>query len=378
MPTIPHAPLPFDPTSTEHLPRRRVRLAEELHGPWIGIPEAWRDALSTMPKTAWTVGQRLLELAGKRVARWRWGRTLRELARAVGRFVGCSARTFWRGWKLLRDRGFVIEGDDGWRIATENGSLLLVENMPLVGSARCQSGSAGEGDLGGSSEGDSDGVSASSEEVVPVAPSGEEVGESTRLVNSNHVVVNHEGGDEEISPERQELIDRLWGRTPERLRERREAKRRYEREQFDRQQERNRQRDVVGGQRRGFTHRWRELMQVVRDRWGDEPIRRLAKKGRFKEGQELQKRIADADIRGSDETWSRAVEVIARRREEPGDPFTYFAAVLERLAAEEDEVRPLDDLATAVEVLNVSPECIETQEQRVEVMQRWVEMATKR
>jgi hypothetical protein len=183
---------------------------------------------------------------------------------------------------------------------------------------------------------------------------------------------------EEISPERQELLDRLWGRTPARIQERKAAQRVYDAERAALQRERDQSRDIVGGQRRGFSARWRDLMAAVEQRWGDYPIERLRKKARFKEGKNLAARIAAADVRGSDVAWDAAAEALLRRREEPGDPFTYFAAVLERLAAEEDEGRPVGEMASPPEFLNVSSECFETEEQRAATIRYWVEVATKR
>jgi hypothetical protein len=122
-----------------------------------------------------------------------------------------------------------------------------------------------------------------------------------------------------------EMLDRLWGRTPERRRERQQAKRAEERQEHEEQAKIDRRRKVIGGQREGFAGRWKDFLAYVMRRWGQPAMNRA-----FWNRRTLMPKITTADARGTDEIWDEAVTVLVQRGD-ISEPFSYFCAVLERM-----------------------------------------------
>lgn len=121
-----------DATTFQH----PVRLKDEL-GPWAPVPLAWTAAVEELSDArAWVVAHRLLEIAGRWVGRWRWTGTVRALADRVASSVVCSVRTFWSGWRRLKEAGLVEQRPDGWAIAARAGGqvcLVLAGERSSVG-----------------------------------------------------------------------------------------------------------------------------------------------------------------------------------------------------------------------------------------------------
>lgn len=112
------------------------RLKDEL-GPWAPVPLAWTAAVEELGDArAWVVAHRLLEIAGRWVGRWRWTGTVRALAERVASSVVCSVRTFWSGWRRLKEAGLVEQCADGWALAARAGArvcMVLAGERPSVG-----------------------------------------------------------------------------------------------------------------------------------------------------------------------------------------------------------------------------------------------------
>lgn len=163
------------PTKTFE-PQHPLRLKDEI-GPWAPVPIAWTSAVEELADArAWIVAHRLLEIAGRWVHRWRWAGSVRALADRVAASVVCSVRTFWSGWRRLKDAGLVEQHPDGWAIAARAGGqvcLVLAGERPSVAS---------EDDAEAETVGDQD-----RDEVVPSEAVGETAAPPAAVVDKERV-----------------------------------------------------------------------------------------------------------------------------------------------------------------------------------------------